>query len=68
VAPFPPAFIGCLPNMAGGATSSDRQVLIRRETVQIARGGQAGPGGRGLYTYFGETPWLNNAGGVAFRA
>lgn len=65
------AFIGGLSNTAGGSTSSDRQGLFRRETdgtyVQIARGGQAGPGGGGVFTYFGETPWLNNAGDVAFQ-
>ena len=56
---------------AGGTTSSDRQGVFLRETdgtyVQIARGGQPGPGGGGVFTYFGETSWLNNAGDVAFQ-
>lgn len=64
------AFIAGLSNTAGGSTASDRQGLFRREAdgtiVQVARGGQAGPGGGGVFTSFGETPWLNDAGDVAF--
>ena len=65
------AFMAGLTNTAGGSTSSDRQGLFLREPdgtyVQIARGGQQAPGGGGALTYFGETPWLNNAGDVAFQ-
>lgn len=65
------AFIGGLSTTIGGTTSSDRQGLFLREAdgayVQIARGGQAAPGGGGAFTYFGETPWLNNAGDVSFQ-
>jgi hypothetical protein len=65
------SFMAGLSATAGGNTSSDRQGLFRREAdgmlTQVARGGQAGPGGGEVFTYFGETSWLNNAGDVAFQ-
>lgn len=65
------SFMASLSGTAGGSTSSDRHGLFRREAdgtiTQIARGGEPGPGGGGVFTYFGETSWLNNAGDVAFQ-
>ena len=62
------AYVGVLTGTSGG--SSDNNGIFRGDgttLTQVARGGQAAPGGNGSFSSFDSRPALNDAGQAAFR-